>query len=153
MWVVSTAPSTDVRLFSFRRPARHGLPSSISSTIHKFLLRLATIPRFLRRYGNEMPSVALLRHRRSSGDFPVSQRHPVLASRICLRLVVQRAMRTQPGSICNQQSPIRHTQRRPHTTAQIYHKRTFTKHICMNACITRVGNVVYMRSYRQETRG
>lgn len=112
VWRVATNAGWKVihqRLFFFLRSPWHGLPSVSSCPIHKLLLWLSAIPGLLRRHGNTMSRLALLWHRRSPGNVPVSQRHPVLSSSVCLWLVVQRQMRSQPGFICNQQSALRNT--------------------------------------------
>lgn len=133
-------------VFCVLRSPRHGLPSASSCPVHKLLLRLPAVSRLLRGHGHAMSSVALLWHRRSPGDVPVPQRHPVLASCVCLRLVVQRPVRPEPGFVRDQQSPLWNTQRRPRKTTQIYYKRTSTEHICVNVCIQKLCSIV--QSYR-----
>jgi hypothetical protein len=117
------------------RSSWNGLSRFISCALHEFLLRLATISGFLRRHGNKVSSVALLWHWWSTSYVPVSQRHPVLPSSICVWLVVQRQMRPQLGSICNQQPALWDTEGGPHTATQTHHQRTSAEHIRMNECI------------------
>lgn len=102
-----------------------------------------------------MPRMALLRHRRSPGDVPLSQRHAVLAGSVRLRLVVQRQMRPQPCFIRNQQSAVRNTQRRPRKTTQIHHERTSTEHIRMNARVRILCLIVvtYLGSWKNSSSG
>lgn len=78
--------------FPFRK-ARDGLPRFGNGAIHQLLLRRTAVSRIFRGSGNQMPDMALLRHRRKADDFPLSERDPIQPTRIRLRLVVQRQMR------------------------------------------------------------
>lgn len=78
------------------RSSRHRLSGVGQGALHEFLLRRPTLSGLLRGRGDEMPGVALLRHRRPPGNVPLPERHPIQPGGVRVRLVVQREVRAQP---------------------------------------------------------
>lgn len=104
------------------RSTRHGLSGAGEGALHEFLLRRPVLPRLLCRRRDEMPGVALLRHRRPTGNVSLPERHAIQPSGIRLRLVVQREMRAQPEALRHQQSTLRYAHREPDQTSPADHE-------------------------------
>lgn len=66
--------------------------------------------------------LALLRHRRPPGKLPLSEWHPVLASRVRVRLVVQRALRPVAATVRHQRTPVPAAKSGPDATASDHHQ-------------------------------
>lgn len=77
-----------------------------------------------------MSGVALLRHRRPTGNVSLSERHAIQSGGLRLRLVVQREMRAKPETLRYQQPTLRHAHREPDQTSPADHEGASREYFC-----------------------